>query len=72
MDLFSVKKGKALKITNIILFLWMVGLLMATFSSMVEIFFSTTSVSTEQVKALVILFGMTAIVTGSLYFINKK
>ena len=76
MDLFSVKKGKALKITNIILFLWMIGLLMATFSSLVNILFSATnnintSLSTYEVKSFVILLGMTSIVAGSLYFINK-
>ncbi|MFA5407459.1 MAG: hypothetical protein WC343_01660 [Bacilli bacterium] len=72
MNLFSVKKGKALKAVNIILFIWLIGLLTTTFALLVDLVFSIGYIDVEQVKSLIILIGMNFIVAGSICFINKK
>jgi lipoprotein signal peptidase len=72
MDLFSVKKGKALKIINIILFLWLIGLLMMTYALLINVIMSDQPFNIINLKDLLISFGSTGIIASALYYTNRN
>lgn len=75
MDLFSVKKGKATKIMNIILLLWFIGALVMSFGLLVNLLIPAEGQSygnISDLRSFIISLGNACIVGVVLWLINKK